>query len=162
VAKDYSDHTRAEIDTILASTYLSTMYATHGVLQVMIAQRHGRIINISSEGSKMGQPMVAVYSASKSGIDGLTRNLATELPKHGISIVAVNPGYMMSEGLRYGIEHPQEFPNLGPLLLNQFHRVSLGRACLPEEPANLVAFLASDAGAYAHGTAISFGGGMSD
>jgi 3-oxoacyl-[acyl-carrier protein] reductase len=132
------------------------------VLQVMIEQQSGRIINISSEGSKIGQPMVAVYSSCKSGIDGLTRNLATELPQHGISIVAMCPGYMMGEGLRYGIEHPDEFPHLGPLLLEQFHRVSLGRACLPEEAANMVAFLASDAGAYAHGTAISFGGGMAD
>jgi 3-oxoacyl-[acyl-carrier protein] reductase len=92
----------------------------------------------------------------------MTRNLAHELPDHGITIVGVCPGHMISEGLRYGLEHPEEFPDLGPLFVANFSRVTIGRCSLPEEAANVVAFLASDAGAYIHGTTISVGGGESD
>jgi 3-oxoacyl-[acyl-carrier protein] reductase len=162
VAKPFAEQTREEIDVVFRSTFTSTLYATHAVLQVMIPRHRGRIINISSEGSKMAQENVSIYSSSKSGIDGFTRNLGMELPEHGVSIVAVNPGYMMSEGYRYAFEHPEEFPNVRPLLLAPFHRVSIRRSCLPEEAANFIAFLASDAGAYAHGSALSFGGGMSE
>jgi NAD(P)-dependent dehydrogenase (short-subunit alcohol dehydrogenase family) len=88
---------------------------------------------------------------------GFTRNLAAETGRRGVSVVAVCPGIMMSQRLL-------DAPVWGPdsTIAGSYRRVSVGRCSLPDDVASVVAFLASDAGAYVHGTAVSVGGGLAD
>ncbi|HXY91134.1 MAG TPA: SDR family oxidoreductase [Acidimicrobiia bacterium] len=158
----YASTTKEAIDDTVATTLLGTMYCTRAVLDVMVPQRSGRIINISSEGGKIGMRNLAVYNACKSAIIGFTRNLAHELPDHGITIVAVCPGIMLGENLVKFFRSADDVERVATQTRAGFELVTIGRCSLPEEVANVVAFLASEAGAYLHGTAVSVGGGMSD
>jgi len=135
------------------------MYMTKAVLEVMLPQGHGRIINISSEGGKMGMVGLAAYNSCKAAIIGFTRNLATEVGPQGVSLVAVCPAIMVTDAT---LQQGHFGSSLDGPMGESFKRSSIGRASLPDEVASVVAFLASDAGAYVHGTAVSVGGGASD
>jgi 3-oxoacyl-[acyl-carrier protein] reductase len=138
------------------------MYTLHAVAPGMVAQGHGKIVLISSEAAKISLLHRVAYSAAKSGVVGLMRSLALELGPHGILINTVCPGTMVGEDLAERMRQtPADSPAVVPHL-STFDRIKLGRACHPEEVANVVAFLATDAASYVHGQAISVGGGMSE
>jgi 3-oxoacyl-[acyl-carrier protein] reductase len=118
---------------------------------VMVKQRAGRIINITSVMGQVGNPGQANYSASKAGMIGFTKTVARELGSRGITVNAVAPGFIetqmtdaMPEGLRDAA--------LG--------KIPLGRLGTPEDVGNIVAFLASDAASYVTGQTITVDGGM--
>jgi 3-oxoacyl-[acyl-carrier protein] reductase len=146
---------------IIALNFVGVLYATRAALAPMRATGKGRIINIASEGGKISMSGIAVYNACKSAVIGLTRNLSRELTGDGVSVVAVCPGVMVG---------PHALERLGnggtaagrAALEEAFTKLTAGRFSLPEEVANMVAFLASDAGAYVHATAVSVGGGLAD
>jgi 3-oxoacyl-[acyl-carrier protein] reductase len=145
---------------VIDLNFTGLLYATRAALDSMLPAG-GRIINIASEGGKISLDGLAVYNACKSAVIGFTRNLAWELRDTGVSCVAVCPGVMVG---------PHALERLGSTeatarraaLDEAYSRLTAGRFCLPEEVANVVAFLASPAGAYVHGTAVSVGGGLSD
>jgi 3-oxoacyl-[acyl-carrier protein] reductase len=155
----FADANRDDIDLTVAVNFLGAMYMTRAALDVMLPRGRGRIINIASEGGKVGMAGSVVYSASKTAVIGFTRNLAHEVGPLGVSIVALCPGIMINERL---LHLWAAEPAAGGALDYSFMRSTIGRATIPDEIASTVAFLASDAGAYAHGTAISIGGGLSD
>jgi 3-oxoacyl-[acyl-carrier protein] reductase len=155
----FADSNRDDIDLIVAVNFVGVIYMTRAALEVMLPEGRGRIINIASEGGKVGMAGSVVYSASKTAVIGFTRNLAHEVGPHGVSIVAVCPGIMINERL---LNLWAAEPAAGGALDYSFMRSTIGRAAIPDEIASAIAFLASDAGAYAHGTAISIGGGLSD
>jgi NAD(P)-dependent dehydrogenase (short-subunit alcohol dehydrogenase family) len=148
-----------DLDTIVRVNFLGVVLTTRAALRHMIPAGKGRIINVSSEAGKMGQLHSTIYSSCKTAVIGFTRNLAHDIGPHGLSTVAVCPGIMLNEVaadyLRSASEVPQTFRRA-------FAKVSLGRASIPDEVAGVIAFLASDAASYIHGTAISVGGGLSD
>ncbi|HWE70722.1 MAG TPA: SDR family NAD(P)-dependent oxidoreductase [Acidimicrobiales bacterium] len=150
-----------DIDRVIAVNLSGVLYSIRAALTHMIPAGAGRVINVASEGGKTGMRNLAVYNASKAGALGATRNLAHELPEYGVSIVAVCPGIMVGP---YTIERFRDLDGRpGARTIDEtMNRISLGRVSLPEEVANMVAFLASPAGAYVHGTAVSVGGGISD
>ena len=150
-----------DIDQTISTTLLSTLYCSHAVLPQMVDAAHGRIINISSEGGSMAQPNITLYNSCKSAIDGFTRNLASEVGPLGVGVVGVAPGLMLGDGLVYSLRHPQGFEDRIKSMRAAFDRISFGRGCLPEEVANVVAFLATEAGSYVHGTTVAVGGGLS-
>lgn len=122
-----------------------------------VGQAAERIINISSEDGKTGLENLTVHNATKSAVLGFSRNLAMETGPTGVSVVAVNPGMMLSQRLL-------DLPNWqagGPMARN-YSRVSIGGVSMVDDVASVIAFLASEAGAYVHGTSISVGGAMSD
>jgi 3-oxoacyl-[acyl-carrier protein] reductase len=125
----------------------------------MLPQHKGRIISIASEAAKIGMAGNVVYSASKAAVMAFTRNLAHEIGPEGVSIVAVCPGLMINERL---LNLWASDATVGRALDDSLNRSTIGRAAIPDEIASMVAFLASDAGAYVHGTAVSVGGGLSD
>jgi NAD(P)-dependent dehydrogenase (short-subunit alcohol dehydrogenase family) len=150
----------AAIDAGVRLNLLSQIYCTKAALEHMIPRRTGAIVNISSDGGKIGMPGIAVYNACKSAIIGLTRNLAFEVSRHGIRINCVCPGIMLVPEMAEALSAlPADDPSLAPFEFS-LRRLPLGRGCLPEEVANVVAFLASDAASYVQGAAYSVGGGL--
>jgi NAD(P)-dependent dehydrogenase (short-subunit alcohol dehydrogenase family) len=139
---------------------LGVMLMTKAVLTPMIDAGRGRIINVASEGGKISVDNLAVYSACKSGVIGFTRNIARDYGKFGIAVTCVCPGIMVSERTVTTLSQPGARGLAS--LESTFPRVTIGRCSIADEVASVISFLASDAGAYVHGTAVSVGGGMAD
>ncbi|MDQ6988578.1 MAG: 3-oxoacyl-ACP reductase FabG [Mariprofundaceae bacterium] len=142
-----ADDWNAVIDTNLSSVF----YASQAALKPMMKARFGRIINISSVVSSMGNPGQINYCASKGGIDAMTRSLAQEVGSRGITVNAIAPGFIataMTDELGEDAKKSLET------------RIPLGRLGSPEDIAASVLFLAGDGGAYISGQVLHVNGGM--
>ncbi|MFE1745453.1 3-oxoacyl-[acyl-carrier-protein] reductase [Coleofasciculus sp. H7-2] len=136
---------QAVIDLNLTGVFL----CTRAISKVMLKQRSGRIINISSVAGQMGNPGQANYSAAKAGVIGFTKTVAKELATRGITVNAVAPGFIATDMTS----------NLKSEEILKF--IPLGRYGQPEEVAGLVRFLAADpAAAYITGQTLNVDGGM--
>ena len=128
-----------------------TFYCSRAASKIMVRAKKGRIINLSSVIGEMGNAGQAGYSASKSGIFGLTKSLAKELGGRSITVNAVTPGFIKTE-MTSGMTEAQVTE-----LLKQIPLSKLGEA---EDVANLVAFLASSEAGYITGEIIAVNGGL--
>jgi 3-oxoacyl-[acyl-carrier protein] reductase len=135
------------IDTNLRGVYLCTKAA----LRPMTRARSGRIINITSVVGLIGNAGQSNYAAAKAGIIGFTRAVAREMASRGITVNAVAPGYIETE-LTAGLGEQVRAAIL--------EAIPLGRLGTPQDVANLVCFLASDAAAYITGQTLTVDGGM--
>lgn len=134
------------------NTNLTSMYRVcKACVKGMTKARTGRIINISSVVGSSGNAGQTNYCASKAGIEGFTRSLAKEIGSRGITVNAVAPGFIDTDMTRELPEAQAE------ALLTQ---IPLGRLGQPQEIAAVVAFLASDSGAYITGETVHVNGGM--
>ncbi len=141
--KDWDD----VLDVNLKGAFTCTKIAA----KVMMKQRSGRIINISSVVGVTGNVGQANYSASKAGLIGLTKTTAKELAPRGITVNAVAPGFIETD---MTASLPDKARNA------MLAQVPLGRAGLPEDVAGVVAFLASESASYITGQVIHVSGGM--
>jgi 3-oxoacyl-[acyl-carrier protein] reductase len=140
-------------DQVLATNLRSVFLFTRAATQVMMRQRTGRIINMSSVSGLMGNPGQANYSASKAGIIGMTQTVARELAsrKRQITVNAICPGFIATEMT----------DALGPALEEEIKkRIPAQRLGSAEEIADAVLFLASDSAAYITGQTLVVDGGM--
>lgn len=129
----------------------STFFLTKKILKNMIKNRYGRIINISSVVGSSGNLGQSNYSASKAGIEGMSKSMALEVASRNITVNCVAPGFIeteMTEAL---------LAKNGDVLKKN---IPMGRVGLPNEVANLVSFLASDQAAYITGQTIHVNGGL--
>ncbi|MFM8581040.1 MAG: 3-oxoacyl-[acyl-carrier-protein] reductase [Planctomycetaceae bacterium] len=133
-------------------TNLNSVYNfCHAVYRPMMSARSGRIINMSSVAAHFGNKGQSNYAASKGGIEGFTRCLAKELASRGVTVNAVAPGFIetdMTQAVRNAAE--AEIKKTIPLK-------RLGR---PEDIANAVLFLASDAASYVTGQVLTVDRGL--
>ena len=93
----FKDHDLADIERMMRTNYLGTVYATTAVLPAMRAQRRGWIVNVASVAGKLGQPDEAAYSATKFAVAGLSEALAYELAPLGIQVMTVYPALVRTE-----------------------------------------------------------------
>lgn len=135
------------IDVNLTGTFNFIQEAS----KIMVRQKFGRIINITSVVGISGNPGQANYCASKAGIIGLTKSVALELASRNITVNAVAPGFITTEMTQNLDEATKEA---------YLSKIPLKRFGTPEDVANLVAWLASDEAAYITGQVISVNGGL--
>ena len=124
---------------------------SRAVVPIMVRQRSGVIINVSSVVGIYGNAGQTNYAASKAGIIAFTKSLAKEISKRGIRVVAVAPGFIetpMTENLPDSIKDKAK------------EHIPLGRFGKPEEVASVVVFLASDMASYVNSTVIEVSGGL--
>jgi 3-oxoacyl-[acyl-carrier protein] reductase len=138
-------------DTVLDINLKGAFLVTKSAARIMMKQRYGRIVNISSVVGLTGNAGQANYSASKAGLIALTKTSAKELGSRGITVNAVAPGFIETEMTAALSEAARE------LFLS---KVVLGRPGTPEDVARAVLFLASDEAAYVTGQVLAIDGGM--
>src|SRR5499426_1045370 len=138
-------------DQVVGTNLKGTVFCTKSVSRVMIRQRYGRIINLSSVVGQMGNAGQSLYAATKAGILGFTKAVAREVASRGVTVNAVAPGFIETEMTAQLPEKLQE---------EFLHSIPLGRFGTCEEVAHVVAFLAEPAAGYITGQVISVNGGL--
>lgn len=138
-----------QFDAVTMVNYKSVFNMTRHVSGVMIKQRSGRIVNVSSVAGLYGNAGQFNYSASKAGVVGMTLTAAKELGKRGITVNAVAPGF---------IETPMTAVLDDKVKNMVMGQIALGRYGKPEEVASVVSFLVSDDASYVSGQVIVIDG----
>jgi acetoacetyl-CoA reductase len=136
---------------VLRVNLSGAFYMTKAVLEHMLGRGFGRIVNISSVIGETGSIGQANYAASKSGLFGLTKSLALETARKGITVNCVTPGFIDTEMVA---AVPKE------VLDRVIATIPMRRLGHPEEVAHAVRFLLQDASAYITGSVISVNGGL--
>ena len=139
----------------------STFWATRRVLEPMLAQGSGRIINISSVEGKIGKPVFTAYTAAKHAVNGLTKSLAREVGEAGVTVNAICPGLVITDIIKDNGPATAEAMGLTfEEMVDLFAQESaVKRPNTVEEVAAVAVLLASDAGAGITGAALSVDGG---
>ena len=140
-----------DFDSVLNVNLKGTFNTIRHSARQMLRQKSGKIINISSVSGILGNAGQANYAASKAGVIGLTKTMARELGRRGITVNAIAPGFVDTEMTGVLSEEIRE---------NACRQIILGRFGKPEDIANVAVFLASDKADYITGQVISVDGGM--
>lgn len=141
----------ADWDRVINVNLKSVFNCTNVIIRSMVKQRSGRIVNISSVVGQIGNAGQANYAASKAGIMGFTRSVAREVAVRGITVNAVAPGFIDTEMTSVLSEKVKE---------KFIQQIPLGKLGRPEDVAEAVYWLCSDAASYITGQIIHVNGGM--
>ncbi len=148
----YSEVTPQEWDKVMAINLTGPMFASQEALRRMRPRGYGRVVNISSLAGRSGGVSVgAAYAASKSALIGLTRHLARQVARDGITVNVVAPGTTATDIIK-------AFTPADMAAINA--SIPVGRLGRPEEIAAAVAFLASEAAGFITGAVLDVNGGM--
>jgi NAD(P)-dependent dehydrogenase (short-subunit alcohol dehydrogenase family) len=144
--------TRDHWERVLSVNLRGVFFLTQAVARAMIDDgTHGRIVNVSSVHAVVSEPNAAPYTASKGGLEAMTRTIATELAEHEITVNCVRPG---------AIKTRMSDPIYTPAILEALsERIPLGRVAPPETVASAICFLASDESSYTTGACLDVDGG---
>jgi 3-oxoacyl-[acyl-carrier protein] reductase len=138
-------------DGVLDANLKGTFLCTRAAAKLMLKQKYGRIINITSVNGQVGSPGQANYSASKAGMIGFTKSVARELASRNITVNAVAPGFIDTQMTDFVSGDSRE---------KLLEKIPLGRFGSPEDVGAAVAFLASDAASYITGQTLTVDGGL--
>jgi NAD(P)-dependent dehydrogenase (short-subunit alcohol dehydrogenase family) len=142
-------------DHVLAVNLTGTFACAQAAAADMVAGGWGRIVTISSQSAQSGAPNMAHYAASKGGVIALTKALAVDLARHGITVNSIAPSIVDTPMAR-AAEAAGDFPGvdvIGPM-------VPLGRAGTPDDIAAACSYLCSEGGSYTTGQILGVNGGM--
>lgn len=141
-----------DFDAVIDINLKGTFHCCRAAAKVMMKQRWGRIVNLSSVVGVYGNAGQVNYAASKAGVIGMTKTLAKELARRNITANAVAPGFIATD-MTDALSEAQKEAIVG--------RIGSGRLGEPADIAHLVRFLASDEASYITGQVICVDGGMS-
>ncbi len=160
-SEKFVDTSRELWDRMLAANLTSAYLCTRQVLPSMLEAKRGRVVNIASTAGLKGAPRMSAYAAAKHGVMGLTRSLALETVKHGITVNAVCPGYTDTDMADQGIRELMQARRIPrEEALGMITRViPRGALTTPDEVASAVAWLCGDSASGVTGQAIVVAGG---
>jgi len=142
---------------LIAVNLVGALHMHHAVLPGMVERRKGRIVNIASDAARVGSSGEAVYAACKGGLVALSKTLAREHARHGITVNVVCPGptdTALFDGFKQGASNPEK-------LVEAFTRsIPLGRIGQPDDLPGAVLFFASADAAFVTGQVLSVSGGL--
>jgi len=142
---------RDDWDAVLQTNLTGAFVCSQAAIKVMIRQRYGRIVNISSVVGQAGNAGQANYAASKAGLIGFTKSLAREVASRNVTANVVAPGFIDTDMTRAVPETVQKA---------WLDDIPLGRLGKPEDIADAVCFLASEKASYITGHVLAVNGGM--
>ena len=148
----FLDVTRDDWGRVLAVNLTGVFFLSQAVARMMVdKQTAGRIVNVSSVHAVVSEPNAAPYTATKGGLEAMTRTMASELAPHGITVNCVRPG-----ATRTGMSAPIYTP---PIIRSLEAKIPLGKIAPPEWVASAICYLASDEACYTTGACLDVDGG---
>lgn len=139
-------------DTVLSVNLRAPLLLSRALIPSMVGRGGGAIVNVSSGAGLVGEPTRVAYGASKAALNSLTRHLAARYGREGIRANSIAPGLILTPQVESGL--PDDFKE------RLRRRNPTGRLGLPDDVANVVLFLLSDAAAYVNGQTICVDGGQ--
>ena len=141
-------------DKLINVNLKGLIYCTRAVLEYMIQQRAGSIVNVSSDAGKVGSTGEAVYSAAKGGVISFTKSIAREMARYNIRVNCICPAPTDTPLFR-------EVASTMPKVVEKIQKsIPLGRIARPEEQASAIVWLASEDASFITGQALSVNGGL--
>ncbi|MEA2296833.1 MAG: 3-oxoacyl-[acyl-carrier protein] reductase [Solirubrobacteraceae bacterium] len=137
-------------DTVVNTNLSGAFRLTRRALRPMLRARYGRIVNVASVVGQRANPGQANYAAAKAGLVGMTKTVAAEVARRGVTVNAVAPGFIATE-MTSGLGDDNDL----------LSHVPARRAGTPEEVAACVRFLASEEAGYVTGSTLTVDGGLS-
>jgi len=153
--KPFTEVTDEEFQEIIQTNLTSVFVLSREVVKVMLQTGAGSIINISSMAAQYGIPYVIAYTAAKTGIEGMTRAMAVELSPKGIRVNCVAPGFIATNMSAKALDNDPERKQ------KVLSRTPMGKLGDPEDVAEAIYYLASDAAKFVTGVILPVDGGNS-
>ncbi len=157
VFKPFVKSAPAEWEKLIAINLIGALHMHHAVLPGMMERKYGRIVNVASDAARVGSSGEAVYAACKGGLLALSKTLAREHARHGITVNVICPGptdTALLAGVAEGAANPAK-------LIEAFTRaIPLGRLGQPEDLARAIVFFGSDDASFITGQVLSVSGGL--
>jgi gluconate 5-dehydrogenase len=153
IRKRITDYSWQEWDTVLDTNLKGSFFCAQAVAREMIKRNYGKIINIGSCTCVLGMEGIVPYTASRGGILQMTKGMAVEWGKHGITVNVLAPGWFRTAATSVLYENKEWLNYIAS-------RIPLGRPGQPSDLDGTVVFLASDASAYITGQIILVDGGF--
>jgi NAD(P)-dependent dehydrogenase (short-subunit alcohol dehydrogenase family) len=161
-AASFLDTTPADYLHLLDVNLFGTIHLSQAALPGMVARGSGRIINVASAAGKWASPNQSAYNVSKHAVIGLTRCVAQEVGRNGVTVNAICPGLVETEMLTDNYRRTEEtqHADLSDLIAPVLSRVAMGRVLQTREIASLAVFLASAESSGMTGQSLLVDGGM--
>lgn len=153
--KAFTEVSDQDFQDIIQTNLTSVFVMSREVIKKMIVAGSGSVVNISSMASQYGIPYVIAYTATKAAIEGMTRAMATELTPQGIRVNCIAPGFIATDMSAKALNNDPE--RKGKVL----SRTPMGKLGAPEDIAEAVFYLCTDASRYVTGVVLPVDGGNS-
>lgn len=151
--KPFTEVTDEDFQSIIHTNLTAVFCMSREVAKVMIPQKSGSIVNISSMAAQYGIPKVISYSAAKTGVEGMTRAMAVDLSPQGIRVNCVAPGFIATDMSAKAFDSEPERKN------KVLSRTPMGKLGEPADVAEAVFFYATECSKYVTGTVLPVDGG---